>query len=227
MKRLVLMISLTAISIVNIANAQAVENIQLKEQKYKKNTIGTHAAFGSGWYGPVGLCGAPSYKTKYYYSIGLDYSRMLTNRLDLCSGLEYTYNDMTETPAFTGITSPTWSADLKIITVPVQVKYHVSKLFYFNGGAFFNVFAKESSEVWALLDYWNPTGKIQKNHVGILLGFGLGFGFEHEFNSGIVLSLNPYTRFNGIGRAVSLRSERLEYYKYLQGGVSLGVGYKF
>jgi len=59
------------------------------------------------------------------------------------------------------------------------------------------------------------------------LGVGLGIGFEHEFNSGIMLSLNPYARFNGIGKAASLQPDPLEHYKYLQGGISLGVGYKF
>jgi len=185
----------------------------LYAQNEKKNMIGTYTAFGTGAYGRIKPYeGGGSYNTKYYYTIGLDYSRTLSERWDLCSGLEYTYNDMTIKPSFTGVGQPLSNVHLTLVTVPVQFKYHFGKLAYFNGGTFLNILAKDS-------DKYRP-------NVAMLLGIGFGIGFKHEFNSGIMLSLNPYTRFNGIGN-LSLHSESIKDYKYLQGGVSFGVGYKF
>ena len=197
-------------------------------QNDQRNLMGTHAAFGYGGYGTVGLVGTPSYSSRYYYTIGLDYARKLSKRLDLCSGLEYTYNDMTITPAPTGIERPSFDANLTLFTLPVQIKYHVGKVFFFNGGLLFNILATERSEAFAYVaEGWYPLEKEHKSYVALFLGFGLGFGFEHEFHSGITLSFNPYVRFNGIGNAISLQSASLNHYKFIQGGVSLGVGYKF
>jgi len=174
--------------------------IHLYAQNDKKNMIGTHTSFGTGDYVLIKTLEG-SYNTKYYYSIGLDYSRTLSERWDLCSGLEYTYNYMKMTPAFTGVKEPSRDVNLTLVTVPVQFKYSLGKLVYFNGGAFFNILNRKD-----------------RRDADIFLGVGLGIGLKHEFNSGIMLSLNPYTRLNGIGNS---------HCKYLQGGVSFGVGYKF
>ena len=109
-------------------------------------------------------------------------------------------------------------ANLIMATIPIQLKYHLGKFVYLNGGLLLNIAANER--------IINPVDKEDKNNIALLLGFGLGIGFKHEFSSGITLSLNPYTRFNGIGKAASLQSEPHQHYKYIQGGVSLGVGYK-
>jgi hypothetical protein len=193
----------------------------LNAQNDRKNQIGTHVAFGTGGYGyfPAKKEGGGSHNTKYYYTIGLDYSRQLSKRLDLCSGFEYTYTDMTATSISAGERLST-KGYLTMATIPVQFKYHFGKLVYLNGGLLLNIVAKEQmNSLWM-------TGKVEKDNVAMLLGVGLGIGFEHEFTSGITLSLNPYARFNGIG-GMGLQSGPLVHYKYLQGGVNLGVGYKF
>lgn len=193
--------------------------VHLFAQSDRKNLIETHIALGAGGYGPVGLVGAPSYNTKCYYTIGLDYSRRLSKHWDFCSGFEYTYNSMTAKSITTGKLL-TAKAHLTMTTIPVQLKYHFGRFMYLNGGMLLNITAKEQmNNFWTLLD--------QKNNVALLLGVGLGIGFDYEFNSGITLSINPYARYNGIGKAVSLQSESLEHYKYIQGGVRLGIGYKF
>ena len=216
MKRIILLFSL-CLSI-----------FHLHAQNDKKNLIGTHVAFGVGGYGTVRVVGAPSYDAKYYYTIGLDYSRQLSKRWDFCSGFEYTYNDLTMTPPSTGVERPSWSANLRLVTVPIQFKYHFGKLVYLNGGTLLNISATERSEAFGLgAEGWYPLNKEHKNGVALFFGFGMGIGFEHEFNSGMMLFLNPYARFNGIGKGLSLQKEALEHYKYLQGGVSLGIGYRF
>ena len=200
--------------------------IHLHAQSDKKNMIGTHVSIGMGGYGPTRMKGAPSYHTKYYYAIGLDYSRQLSKRWDLCSGYEYTYTEMTvsllapPTPISSSLEEFSVKANLSMSTIPVQLKYHFGKLVYLNGGLLLNVVAKEKIKgIWTNEDF--------KANIALLLGIGLGIGFEHEFKSGILLSLNPYARLNGIGKAISLQSEAAEQYIYFQGGVSFGVGYKF
>jgi len=194
-------------------------------QTAKKNLMGVHFSFGDGIY-MTNKDGAGDYDIKYYYSIGLDYSRVLSKRLNLLSGLEYTYTNMMITPAYTGgEKEPTSSKDhLTLTTIPVQLKYHFGKFFYLNGGMFFNILAN-TSEDWMVK---SRDGEYRLTHnVGMLLGCGFGIGFEHEFASGFVLSLNPYVRWNGIGGVGSFYSTRLTGYHFLQGGVSLGVGYEF
>ena len=124
--------------------------------------VGTHTSFGTSHYGFVfGLVNV-SYNTEYYYSIGLDYSRQLSKRWDFCSGLEYTYNDMTKKY----IKDEGESVRFTLVTVPVQFKYNLGKHVYFNGGAIFSILAKEH--------YFDR----EENSWG-LLGVGLGIGLKH------------------------------------------------
>ena len=201
----------------------------LYAQNDKKNLIGTHIAFGTGEYWWAVYHDGPSHNTNYYYTIGLNYSRQLSKRWTFGSGLEYTYNDMTVTPSlFMGNERPPWSANLTLITVPVQFKYRFGKVFYLNVGPILNILATERGEAFGFgAEGWYPLNKEYKNAVALLFGLGMGIGFEHEFNSGITIFLNPYLRFNGGGKGVSLQKEALERYQYGQCGVSLGVGYRF
>ena len=192
----------------------------------KKNLINAHFSFGDGVYG-TNKFGGGGYDIKYYYSIGLDYSRALSKKLDLISGLEYTYISGMVTPAYTGGEGERTPREVHFTlttTIPVQLKYYFGKYFYLNGGMFFNVLAK-TSEDWTVA---SRDGEYRATHnLGMLLGCGFGVGFEHEISSGFVFSLNPYVRWNGIGGIGSFYFTQLTGYCFLQGGVSLGVGYKF
>ena len=86
----------------------------------------------------------------------------------------------------------------KGMTIPIQFKYSFGKVAYLNYGLFLNTY---------------------DNFRGYLIGYGLGIGFEHKFSNGIVLSLNPYVRYNGLPIP--------DYMGFLQSGVNLGAGYKF
>ena len=197
--------------------------VQLSAQNDKKNQVGSHTSFGTGTYGIVGV-GGGDYKVKYYYTLGLDYSRQLSKRWDLCSGVEYTYDKMTLT-AHDDPTKSKSSESLTLATIPVQFKYHFGKIVYLNSGILFNILAKTSNEAWVQSrnKEYKPT-----NNVAMFLGFGLGIGFEHEFDSGVMLSLNPYVRWNGIGNVGSfLYSTHTGNHIFLQSGISLGIGYKF
>ena len=190
----------------------------------KKNSVGMHTSFGFGDYGSLFSKGSPNYDIKYYCTVGLDYSRRLSDRWELCSGVEYTYSAMTMTPAPTGDTGRDNSkneSNLTLATVPVQFKYHLGNVVYLNGGLLFNILGKESTTA-----SWD--GNKYDENIGMLLGIGIGIGFKHEFNSGIVLSLNPYARWNGIGEIGGLQSSpQIKDEKLLQAGISFGIGYRF
>jgi len=172
-------------------------NTDLFGQEGKKNMIGVHAGLGASSYGIPNVMGDAVRDMKRYNNIGIDYSRILSTRWDFCSGFEYTYNGMTVRADDPTITRST-NDYLKMATIPAQFKFHLGKLVYLNGGMFLNFVST------SLTTYTS-------------LGCGLGIGLEHEFDSGIVIELNPYIRRNGF----------ITKYVYQQLGFSLGAGYRF
>jgi hypothetical protein len=193
-------------------------------QNNKKNLIGTHFALGTDKFYSPGAEGGGFFPI-YYYNTGLDYSRNLSRYWDFCTGFEFTRSNMV-------VKSPDISSsndNLKLVTIPIQMKFRFATFFYINGGLFLNVLARTGSE------WWIPPYKEQTNKVNLFFGCGLGIGFERELKSGITFSLNPYVRWNGLenvnrGKTFlgGLRKEgNINDFLYFQTGASLGVGYKF
>ena len=194
-------------------------------QTGRKNLITVHFSLGDGVY-TTDMKGGGEYDIRYYYSIGFDYARALSKSLGVSSGLEYTYVSMRVTSAFIGGAEDTPHEEHLTLTttIPIQLKYYCGKYFYLNGGMFFNVLARTSGEC----SVQSRNGVYQTTHnLGMLLGCGFGVGFEHEIVPNFVFSLNPYVRWNGIGEVGSFYQTQLTGYRFFQGGVRLGVGYKF
>ena len=166
-----------------------VVNLYSQTETDKKQMTGAHFAFGSGEYFTIGGLGGGSYNTKYYYSVGFKYLRELSKRWDLYSGLEYTYVHMMIIPEFPGAIP--FKQNLKFVTIPVHFKYNLWKFVYLNGS------------ISAVSDGYS---------IGMFLGCGTGFDLKYKFDSGIMLIMNPYVRFNSN-----------IHYNFLQEGVSLGV----
>ena len=131
------------------------------------------------------------------------------------------------TPAYTGGNEELIpkNVNIKLATIPVQMKYHLGKYVYFNGGMFFNIIGKTSEE-WSVK---SRNGEYKStNNVGMLLGCGVGVGIKYELlGTGVILSLNPYLRWNGLGEVGSFPSAQLKGFYFLQSGGSLGISYKF
>jgi len=191
--------------------------IHLFAQNDKNNLIETHFSMGASGLGQIGVIGGGDYHSKSYYTISLDYSRQLSKRWDICSGLEYSYNSMTVTFHDFPEMAPR-KAFLQLVTIPVQFKYHIGKVVYLNGGLLFNVLSRLKEETWVPSKFQSEN-TFQSENIGMLLGVGLGIGVKHEFQSGVILSLNPYARLNGFVREGK--------YVFIQAGASLGVGYQF
>ena len=200
-------------------------------QDNKKNLIGTHIAFGIGKVTSFRITGIPEGVTgvgwhkidvKYYGGIGVDYSRVLTKHWDVCSGFEYTYDRIICYADF-GLKS-----SFSSFAIPIELKYRFKKYFYLSGGVFLNVLGGQRHYGYENASSVNFDPHLFP-HKGVSLGYGLGLGFEHIFNSGIVLYLSPYVRWNGTRKIISENetfSTTLNY-KLLQGGMNLGIGYKF
>ena len=157
-------------------------NLYSQTEIGKKNTIGTNFAFGGGIYNFL-IKGDAGYNTKYYYSVGFNYSRKLSERLDLYSGIEYTYVDLMVTPSFTGIKKTPYKEHHTLATIPVLLKYNFGKLVYLNGGMLINISDKTSEQ-----------REIQNNLIPPL-GFSIGIGLDYEFDSGFILTMNPFFKF--------------------------------
>ena len=196
--------------------------LNLFAQNKKKNFIGAYVASGGGDYR---YRNQPGYRATYITQMksfiggGIDYSRTLLKRVDICTGFEYTYNQ------FMRKNDPTHpNVDhLQFVTIPVQLKCRFGNYFFLKGGGFFHLSGKVGDS-FRIID----GGIWQKlPHTGIKWGYGVGIGFEHEFNSGMTFMLHPYIRWNGTGKKTDFNSEPIEAYTLLQAGISFGVGYKF
>ena len=209
---IVLSLQLTA-QTVDIATVKNVNS-----QTERRNSIGVHFATGSGVFASFGSF----YSVPRFYTIGFNYSRTLTERLRLVSGLEYTRNNMLFASRDEDRTRIREHSTLT--TIPVQLEIQFGRFFYLNTGVFFNVLGSMSSEAYVLArnDEYRAT-----NNLGMLLGCGVGIGFRHEFDSNIVISLNPYLRWNGIGGIGSFYSAQITGFRFIQAGVAFRVGYRF
>jgi len=168
-------------------------------QSVPKNRIGVHFYPGVVSYKIAVKIG--DYNT-YANGIGIDYSRLsLSNtHWDFSTGLSYVFRRKIHPDA------------IRMVTIPVELKYHLGKLFFINGGMMMNISDK------------TPHYPMSKERFELFFGFGLGVGIEYEFSSGFTLSLNPSARYYG-----KLDDELFTYMRrpFLHSGVNIGAGYKF
>ena len=131
-------------------------------------------------------------------SFGLDYTRQLSKRWFISGGIE-------EIGLFSKTQVVTNSG---ILSIPVQAKFNLNNHFYFNLGP--------SLDVQHLKYLYGD-----KYNIEFGIGWRLGAGYEHEFNNGITLSLNPFMKGSSI----------LTYFRDAATGgffgVNLQIGYKF
>ena len=128
-------------------------------------------------------------------SVGVDYSRRLSEDWSLSVGFEQNALGLCNILSYS---DRPW----QITSIPVLFKHHKKRVDFKYGPVV---------SAFNLFDTWDTAW---------LLGWEYGVCFNREFNNGIALYLNPYTRFN----FVSIRNSG---YANMHAGVSLGIGYKF
>ena len=158
MKKFVFLL-LTCLSAINVYSQT--ETADKKTIINKKNTIGVHIAHSKGNFVGYGLSGTT-------FCMGIDYSRRLTERWSICSGLERVAINVKE------------DFDFISLVMPVQFKRHYKNILFINFGPYLEAVQfryKELDEKYLM--QWG-------------VGCKFGIGLEPEFKNGITLSLNPY-----------------------------------
>lgn len=172
----------------------------------KKNMVGVHIA-PNYWPGNNGF--------ERSISFGLDYSRRLSSRWSIFGGIEeigFISRNKIKNTSWEDEDGMHVSATSKhrkilgfnagIITIPVQLKFNFNNHVYLNTGPSLDVYHSK---------YNNEAG----------LGWRFGAGYEHAFNNGITLYLNPFLKWSSI--LIDFGNEA----SYVVFGTSLGIGYKF
>jgi hypothetical protein len=151
--------------------------------KAQNNSYGLSAGIGNGVVLKEALEGDASYRLNTGFSIGLQYSRKLTNKLHLMTGINWYNNSIKVTPAFhPGVEMAAKTYDVQLIYIPLLIKASLGKYFFIDGGFIGDV------------DVTN--NKYITNQSG--LGASLGMGIEFPLSGKFFIQLNPYLNFHGL-----------------------------
>ena len=171
---------------------------ETKTENAKKNMINVYVAPG---YHIIG--GPPPGPSAFGY--GLTYSRQLSERLWLYTGIEQTNISGHSNEGF--------------ITMPLQLKHYFRNWLYLNHGLLFDMNTYRYYKT-SIVDGQLVVGNDEYDIKGRFgMGYGIGIGFEHGFKNGLSLSLNPFLGWHGLFVGND--------YGYISIGIMLGVGYRF
>ena len=155
-----------------------------------------------------GSIGDFGYNGKSGTMFGLSYTRDLNHSLSLETGLVFSDNKTQETYIIPGIGEGISNGTVKMITIPVFVKYTFFKYLYLDGGPLID---KQTN-------YHDGTSLNDQS------GIGLEFGIGGKYTTGpVTFFINPSIRehsiinFSNDGSNFNLR----------EAGVKFGVGYGF
>jgi len=149
----------------------------------QNNSYGISVGTGSGMILNEALTGAPSYDLRTSISIGLQYSRKLTNRLHFMTGINWYKNKITVTPApYPGMDITPENHDIQLLYIPLFLKVNASKYFFINGGIIADVDITKNKYITA------------QSGVGTGFGIGVEFPIKDQFS----IQLNPYLNFHGL-----------------------------
>jgi len=177
----------------------SVGNLFAQTENDKRNMINVYVAPGN----HIIRGGGGTLPGIWAFSYGIIYLRQLSERRSLYTGFEYTHRLAT-------------SNDVGFVTIPVQFKRHFGNRFFLNHGLLFDIniyrqykISIENGHAEMDTEKYDIKGRFG-------MGYGVGVGFEHTFDNGISLSLNPFFRLNGLFSDA-----------YVHIGIGAGFGYKF
>lgn len=151
--------------------------------KGQNNAYGISIGIGNGTILKEALDGGASYDINTGFSIGLQYSRKLSNKLHLMTSINLYDNSVTVTPGFhpdIDMTPKTY--DARLIYIPLLLKVDLSKYFFINGGLIGDIDITKDNYIT------NQSG------IGASLGMGAEFSIDDKFS----IQLNPYLNFHGL-----------------------------
>lgn len=155
-----------------------------------------------------GAIGDFGYNAKSGTMFGLSYARDLNQSLSLETGLVFSDNKTQETYIIPGVGEGVLNGTVKMITIPVFVKYTFFKYFYLDGGPLID---KQTNY---------KSGSELNDQSGI--GFEFGIGGKYSFDKFTVF-INPSMREHALITFGNTGST----FNLLEAGFKFGVGYNF
>ena len=151
------------------------------------------------------LDGTGGYSSKSFYTFGINYIHPLNNWLDIETGIEYSKHTITVTPS----TPPEWdnpyNASFSLLNIPITVRVNFWSYFFVNGGVLMDIETNSFSPIDS------QTG------IGALLGIGA----LYEFDNGIGLFINPYSKAHSLLPFSSGKYHQ----RLIESGVRIGLTY--
>ena len=150
------------------------------------------------------IVGTGTYENKGLKEFGLRYIRQISRILYAETGLNFSSVDVLNTPLINGepFLSVAWE-NLKLISIPLYLRYRIGPHFYLNGGPFLDFQTSEN------LNLSSQSG----------LGYFLGIGGKLNIDN-FSIFINPNYKRHAI-----LQSDN--FYNLTEFGIQFGVGYRF
>lgn len=179
--------------------------------KKSRHKIGVQTTFlgGNDVFSFDELDGSASIDGKGFYTIGASYTFILSKKVELQSGLEFSRYKIRIDPPYMGEEfdiSP-WNEKVKLLTIPLTANINFGKYFFINGGLLFDFEVSKN----------NSFNK--QSGIGTVLGIGL----KYDFDSGLSIFANPYYKIHALIPLplASYHQLMLDY------GVGIGAKYHF
>lgn len=172
----------------------------------KGHYLGASYSFSDGYLRQEPVLGSASIDNESTRKFSIQYTYQKNKNIGIESGLSLLRFKFNVTPAPTGIVQPATAQEIKLLSLPVYVKYTFLDYFYLNGGLSFDLDVKNTSEI--------------NNQSGI--GLGAGAGAQYYFNNKIGLFLNPQLVFHSLLNFNDATYPRRLY----EANVTVGLSYK-
>lgn len=187
---------------------QSFISAQENDQKTRNGKIGI--AFSS--FGPNDvfrfktLDGAAAYDSDYFYTLGITYIYPLNNWLEAETGIEFSAHHIIIKPNLPpDMDNSPREANFSLINIPVSLRANFLKYFFINGGLMLDIDPSLSSPID------NQTG------IGVLLGVSV----KYEFDSGISVFVNPYSKIHSLIPFADI----INHQRILENGIRIGLTY--
>ncbi len=174
--------------------------------KFSKAKIGiAFSSFGDN--APVffeKIIGAPSYFGEKFHTLSINYLYPINTWLEAETGIEYAkHHIIIESHAYPGVEFSSEKTNLSLINIPLTLRANFLKYFFVNGGLIVNIDATKNSEI--------------SNQTGI--GSLLGVAAKYDFNNGISVFVNPYTKIHAL---IPFKAEN-HHQRIWENGIRIGL----
>lgn len=152
------------------------------------------------------LDGDATYKPDFFYALGIHYVYPLRSHLGLEAGIEYVSHRTRVIPNIHPlIFIEPYREKISFVSIPISVRADFLKYFFVQGGMLLNI--DGSSDLFV----HNQSG----------LGVLAGLAFQYQFDMGISVFVNPYTKLHSL-----LPFQKSRYHQRLwESGFRIGISY--